>query len=244
MQGPRDSSTQPPRERVIAPAADSTASAQDPATRPEPPAAAGEPVEPQTQEDVPRLLRRTAGIYSAMQSLRAGFTMHTRNPLLRTQVTSSGTLFQRRPDRILLRFTDPAGDLIVGDGRYFWVYYPSVDAKQVIRTPAAGTAGVVDLQAQFVGDPLARFDHTAEGREAVSGRDAAVITLVPREDLGYQKLKIWIDIQDGLVRRFEITDPNGVSRRLDLSDLVVNPTLADDLFSFTPPEGVRIVDRG
>jgi outer membrane lipoprotein carrier protein len=219
-----------------------------------PPAEAGDPIEldPTTEaeieevppQDVVRLLRRTARIYSAMSGMQAEFTMTTRNPLLGTRVTSHGTLYQRRPDRIRLEFTDPSGDLIVGDGEYFWVYYPSVDPVQITKTPAAGTAGVVDLQAQFVGDPITRFDHTAEGVEAIGGREAAIVSLVPRENLGYAKLKIWIDVQDNLVRRFEISDPNGVTRLLDLRNLETGPTLADSLFMFTPPPGTHVVERG
>lgn len=230
-----------PAPRAAQPTPDSAGTAS---SRTEPPAPSVEPVEPPAGQDVARLLRRTASIYSAMRSMQAEFTMLTRNPLLRTEVTSHGTLFQRRPDRILLRFTDPAGDVIVGDGKYFWVYYPSVDPKQVVRTPAAGTAGVVDLQAQFVGDPLTRFEHTVRGREAIDGRDATAVMLVPREVLDYDSLEVWIDTQDSLVRRFQITDPNGVSRRLDLRNLEVDADLPDDLFTFTPPEGVRIVERG
>lgn len=201
--------------------------------------------EPSTAgQDPVRLLRRTAQIYASMSGLKAEFTMLTRNPLLGTRVTSHGMLYQRRPDRIRLDFTDPDGDAIVGDGQFFWVYYPSVDPTQVTKTPAAGTAGIVDLQAQFVGDPLTRFEHTVDGTEAVNGREAVSISLVPREDLGYQKLRIWIDTQDNLVRRFEITDPNGVTRLLDLRSLETNPALADSLFRFTPPPGTRVVERG
>lgn len=225
------------------------------ATRPPqpPPDTTGDPIEldPTTAADIEelpqdpvRLLRRTAQIYAAMSGLRADFTMETRNPLLGTRVTSHGELFQRRPDRIRLDFTQPEGDVIVGDGDFFWVYYPSVDPMQVTKTPAAGTAGVVDLQAQFVGDPITRFDHTVEGMEAVDGRDAMIVSLVPRENLGYAKLKVWIDVEDNLVRRFEITDPNGVTRLLDLRSLEIDPRLADTLFRFTPPPGTHVVERG
>src|SRR5690606_20343402 len=123
--------------------------------------------------------------------------------------TGRGTLYQRRPDRILLRFSEPAGDVIVGDGRHFWIYYPSVDAKQVIRAPAGEAgAGGVDLQAQFAGDPVTRFTATLEGKESVGGQAAHVLTLVPRQRMGYRKLKVWVDERDHLVRRFEITEEN------------------------------------
>lgn len=194
--------------------------------------------------DIERVLRRAAEIYSKATSLQADFTQRSVNPILRTTVTSSGTLYQRPPDRFLMKFSEPEGDLIVSDGRHFWVYYPSVDRKQVIRMPASMGAGGVDLQAQFVGDPMKRFAVSFEGREEVSGRAAWVLILTPREPVGYQRLKLWIDAGDHLVRRFEVTEESGIVRHFELSNLRLDQKLPDDLFRFEQPEGTHIVDRG
>ena len=197
-------------------------------------------------QDAEAILRRTSEAYEGIRSLQADFTMVVENRLLRSRTTSRGTLYQRRPDRILLDFAEPDGDVIVSDGSHFWIYYPSVDARQVIRAPASQAgAGGVDLQAQFIGDPVARFDYTVHGREAVDGRDAWVVTLVPKQSgAGYEQLKVWIDTQDSLVRRFELTEGNGTVRHFELRGIERNPTLGDDLFRFTPPADARIVDRG
>lgn len=191
------------------------------------------------------VLRRAAAAYEGMRSLQADFVMNFDNPLLRQTTTSRGTIYQRQPDRIALRFSDPDGDVILGDGRYFWVYYPSVNAQQVIRSPAAaaGESGV-NLQAQFVGDPVERFRHELHGTEAVEGRPAHIVNLVPRQRAEYRSLKAWIDARDGLVRRFELTEHNGNVRRFDLHNLRVNPTIAESVFQFTPPPGARIVEAG
>jgi outer membrane lipoprotein carrier protein len=191
------------------------------------------------------ILRRASAAYERVTSLRAEFVQELENPLLRTRTVSRGTLAQRRPDRFLMRFSDPAGDVVVGDGSHFWLYYPSVDERQVIRAPvgAAGPGGV-DLQAQFIGDPERRFNATLEGRETVAGRPAHVLTLIPREPLGYRRLKVWIDAADHLSRRFEITDEQGSVRQIELNRLEINPRLDDALFRFTPPAGARVIDRG
>lgn len=194
--------------------------------------------------EVATLLRRAAAIYSNARSLQADFSQRSMNPILRTTVASSGTLYQRQPDRFLMRFSDPADDLIVSDGANIWLYYPSVDSKQVIRMPASMGAGGVDLQAQFVGDPLERFTAVLEGREVVGGRNAYLLALTPRQATGYRLLKIWVDAEDHLIRRFEVMEENGIVRHFELSNLRLNQTLADDLFRFTPPPGAHVVDRG
>lgn len=196
------------------------------------------------EPDARTVLLRASEAYEAVRSLRAEFVQTAENPLLRNRVTSRGTLVQRRPDRFLMKFSDPAGDVIVSDGQYIWVYYPSVDEDQVMRAPAgAAGAGGVDLQAQFLGDPVARFRSELHGKEEVGGRPAYVLTMVPREPMGYRSLKVWVDAGDYLVRRFEIVEDNGVTRHLELSGLRLNASLDDSLFRFTPPPGARIVQR-
>lgn len=191
------------------------------------------------------IMERAAAAYAAVRTLRAEFEQTSVNPVLRRTTTSRGTIFQRRPDRFLMRFSDPAGDLIVSDGSHIWVYYPSVDERQVIRmTAGVGGAGAVDLQAQFLGDPTTRFNSTLIGAGAVGGRSARVVLLTPRTSASFRTLKVWIDDRDHLVRRFEITEHNGVVRTFVLSNLTPGADIDDGLFRFTPPEGAHVVARG
>jgi outer membrane lipoprotein carrier protein len=227
---PGGSPAQPPGSPPASPASPATPPVEDP---------------PSVQaQDGDAILQGTAAAYQDLRSMRADFTMLVNNPLLRSRTNSRGTLYQRRPDRIKLDFSEPDGDVIVSDGTYFWLFYPSATPNQVIRTPASqGGASAVDLQAQFVGDPTERFTYTRQGSEEVNGRPAHVFTLVPRQDLGYKQLKVWIDARDALVRQFELTENNGMVRHIELSNIERNPVLGDDVFRFTPPAGVRVVTR-
>jgi outer membrane lipoprotein carrier protein len=192
-----------------------------------------------------RALKRAAAEYADIRSMTASFTMVTSNPLLRSSAESAGKLYQQRPDRVALHFTKPAGDAIVSDGEYFWVYMPATYNDQVFRTPAAQAGSqAVDLQAQFVGNPLERFTYRNLGEEVVAGHAADVLLLTPRKPAQYRTLKVWIDQDDALVRRFEITEQSGVTRRIELSGLRTNVAIPSSVFHFTPPAGVRVVEQG
>jgi outer membrane lipoprotein-sorting protein len=232
----------PPRSQPQPNPAQGSAPADPPRTQ-SPPSDEAPPTA--RQDDGAAVLRRAAAAYEDVRTMQADFVMHFTNPLLRQQTTSRGTLYQQRPDRIALRFTDPAGDVILSDGEHFYVYQPSIDARQATRTPAAaGGGGGVDLQAQFVGNPTERFRYTLEGEESVDGRPAHAMMLVPRERAEYRSLKVWFDTRDSLARRFEITELNGSVRRFDLSNLQVNGTVPGTVFRFVPPPDVRIVNVG
>lgn len=235
---------------VAEPPADGSAPGSGPAARlpsdaaPAAATPAQEPVAatPAAGDSAAGILASAAERYRTTRSLQADFRMRLENTLLRSTIESAGVLYQERPDRLALRFTEPAGDVILSDGQYFWVYYPSVDPQQVIRSAAsAGGSSGVDLQAQFLGDPTARFRYTLEGVEQVGGRAAWRLLLVPRERAGYRSLRVWLDQRDHLARRFEIHEDNGSVRRFELSNVRINPSLPDHLFRFQPPAGARVV---
>lgn len=191
------------------------------------------------------ILTKTAKKFATVNSMRADFAMTVENPLVKSTTNSTGRLYQKRPDKIALRFTQPAGDVIVGDGTYFWIYTPSSMAKdQALRMPAAAAgSNIVDLQAQFIGDPVKRFRYTLVGDETVDARATDILTLVPRDGAQYKSLKVWVDRQDALVRRFEIVEQSGVIRRMQLNALQINGAIDATMFRFTPPAGVKVINQ-
>ena len=229
--GPGSGAAARPAAERPAPSGTASPAVAEPAS---PPDAAG-------SQEVSDILRATSRRYESVRALQADFEQRLTNTLMGRTTESAGTLYQRQPDRFLMRFSQPSGDVIVSDGDYFWIYYPSADPKQVIRSSRG--AGGLDLRSQFVGDPVQRFEATSQGQETVRGRATHVLTLTPREPMGYRRLKVWIDADDHLVRRFELTEENGNIRRFDLTDLRINPTLPDDLFRFEPPAGAVVVTR-
>lgn len=213
---------------------------------PEPPsspaAAEAEPAAPATTDQASTILLRAERAYAAARSLQADFIQDLTVPLLASSQRSRGDIFHRKPDRFLMRFSDPAGDVVVADGTHVWLYYPSSDPKQVIRT-SIGEAGRLDLQREFLSNPTERFSATLHGTENVDGRPAHVLTLVPRTASPYRQVRIWVDARDALVRRFEITENNEAVRRVELRNLRTNVELGDQLFSFTPPAGAQVFDQ-
>ena len=190
-------------------------------------------------------LDRASATYQTIQTLSAEFTQVVVNPLLGTPDTTRGKLYQMRPSRFAMRFTHPRGDRIVADGRHLWLYTPSTTPGQVIRTaiPSAGTTGP-NLIGQFVERPRERYRARYVRADSVGGRMTDVIALVPRaDDLPYSEAVVWIDRDNGLVRRIEIEESSGQRRTLVLDKVAVNRGVPGREFTFSPPAGLRVVDQ-
>jgi outer membrane lipoprotein carrier protein len=191
------------------------------------------------------ILDRASATYQTITDLAADFTQIVANPMIGAPDTTRGRLYQRRPSRFAMRFTDPAGDRIVADGRFLWLYTPSTTPGQVIRSriPAYGTTGP-NLIGQFVERPRERYTARYMRADSLADgvADAVALTPVPG-DQPYQDAVIWVGRSDGLVRRLEIAEASGQRRTIILRNVKVNGGVPGRELAFAPPAGVRVVDQ-
>ncbi len=201
------------------------------------------PSAPATSAEALAILTRAAERYEGMAGFCAQFRQVVENDLLRQTTRSRGELCQRRPDRFDMRFTDPQGDRVVADGRYLWAYFPSTDPGQAFRTDPGAAEGRFDLHREFLGEPGERYAPTLQGRETLEGRVVHVLALRPLRTSPFLRARIWVDVDEALIRKIEITETEGFVRTLELSSMQLNPSLPDARFHFDVPPGVRVVSR-
>ena len=127
--------------------------------------------------------------------------------------------------------------LVVGDGSNVWIYQP--DLQQVYRvdySTAFGSGGLVALLA---------------GREGLSRRyrvelmettaKLLKIRLIPNGEVGEMlDLSLTADTMDLVA--VKVTDPAGSVTFVEFDGPLRNPVLREDLFRFSPPPGVDVID--
>lgn len=187
-------------------------------------------------------LDRAVAAYRNVRTMRASFEQSLVNPITSRTTTARGVILVMRPGRIDLRFTDPAGDRVVSDGRTVWLYLPSTQPGQAIRTSAAEGAAGLDVSTELLTAPRTRFTVSDGGASTAAGRPARIVSLVPRTPRAFTRARIWVDDRDGLVRQLELTEPSGLVRLVRFDTLQLNVKTPASAFRFTAPTGVRIVD--
>lgn len=191
-----------------------------------------------------RLLARAESAYASLSSLTALFDQTIEVPLLGRRREGTGVWYQKAPARFRMEFHQPEGDLIVADGRHVWLYYPSTHPGQVIRSAidarSAG-AGMVDLQGRIFAEAR-RYVAAFGGSEVVAGSPTYRIDLTPTGDSPYLRVRVWLDAESLLVRKFEITERNETVRTVVLRDLRPEAPVPNDLFWFSPPPGTDVFE--
>ncbi len=198
-----------------------------------------------TTQSTDATLDRAVQAYAKVKTVNATFTQVVTNPLTGSSSTSRGEMAQQIPGKLAVRFTDPAGDRIVADGKSVWLYLPSSDPKQVVKLAAGqGSTGTPDVMAQFLDSPKTRYTTTDGGKATVDGRPTHALRLVPKvAGMPFSAATIWVDDVDALVRQFEMTQADGQLRHVTITKLVINAPVDASLFVFVPPKGVTVFDQ-
>ena len=197
-------------------------------------------------QSVDQTIVRAQSAWAKVKTLRASFDQTIMNPITGSAMQSKGTMQQRKPNKLAIAFTQPAGDRIVADGKFVWVFLQSATPGQVIKLANTDVgAASTDLIGQFLGTSRSKYDAVDAGTEKVGGRTARalVLTAKPGQHLPFVRAKVWVDSADALIRQFESTDGMGITRKVKITAMAPNASVQADAFTFKVPNGVRVVER-
>lgn len=197
-------------------------------------------------QSVDATIDRAVAAWSKVKTVRGKFEQTVTNSLTGNSATSKGEYAQERPNRLAIRFAPPMTDAIVADGNALWVYLSSSAPGQVIKRRATDRSAVpIDLTGQFLDAPKSKYDITAVDTKTIDGHAARGLGLVPKKGVNapFTKATVWVDDDDSLIREFEVSESSGVTRRVHLTSIEINAPIDRSTFTFTVPQGVKIVDQ-
>lgn len=187
--------------------------------------------------DVPleRLLKIVEQRYNRPDSLQVLFkeeyvkTGHVVKP-------ESGVLYLRKPGRMRWEYTDPKGKLAVGDGKYFWISYPS--DHRVDKSPMrdADDAPVLFLLGKL------HFDKEFRNLQGKPEGTDTRITAEPKTDsLPYSAVEFLVT-PDGRIREVKVTRLDNSIMKYTFDQEKMGLKLDDKLFQFQVPKGAEVAE--
>lgn len=189
---------------------------------------------------------RAAAAWAKIKTVRGTFEQTVSNSLTGSTAAARGSYAQDRPNLLSIRFTQPASDAIVSDGKAVWVYLPSTAPGQVIKRPATDKSQTpIDLTGTFLDSPKTKYEITAAAGKTVDGHATHGLSLLPKAGTSapFAKATVWVDDDDAYIREFDVTEANGISRHVHLTSVEPNAKVDKSLFVFTVPSGAKIVDQ-
>ena len=171
------------------------------------------------------------------KTLSGGFTQVVYDRAGRKTQDSGGEMYFARPGKFRWVYRKPYEQLIVGDGKKIWIY--DADLEQVTvkkqdqaigESPAALLAGSNDLDKYF------NLKNAGE-KDGLEWLEAT-----PKSQEGSFE-RIRLGSRESLLVAMELKDNFGQTSLLKFNMLQPNLKLKSDLFRFTPPKGVDVIDN-
>jgi outer membrane lipoprotein-sorting protein len=175
---------------------------------------------------------RSRGIEASLKTVTARFTETTTSTLLSKPLVSHGTLAVVRPDRIVLRYTDPEPHVVLIDGTQLTLTWPS---REVTERSDIGAARK-RIDKYFVDKSPDQLRRVFRISTAVASDPANTwqITMVPTRSQireGLSGLHLWIDRTSLLLAAMRLDFPNGDRKLMAFTDVQVNVPVDPATFS-------------
>ncbi len=179
--------------------------------------------------------------YNSLNSLEARFTEEYRGGGMAR--TESGTMWIKKPGKMLWQYTNPRPKVFVTDGRTAWFYVPGekqarrapVKKLDDLRSPLRYLLGHSKLQKEFSGLSLAPDQQPANpGNVVLRG--------IPKgmED---RISEVLLEITpENRIARIYIEELDGSQTDFRFQDQKDNVQVSDSRFSFKPPAGVEVME--
>jgi outer membrane lipoprotein carrier protein len=179
--------------------------------------------------------------YDATADFMADFRQETEVKTLNRSLKAWGKLSFKRPGKMLWRYEEPKGQIVLADGSNLYFYQP--EQNQIIKSPLTN-AFRSDIPLSFllgIGDLRKDFKAVIKGSEETH----YLLELEPKGDWGgYSEILLAVKRSSYDILWVHIRDAAGNITTIRFTEMRKGLGLNDSLFRMQIPEGVDVVELG
>ena len=182
--------------------------------------------------------KRLDDALASLDNLTADFKQTVLDDDKKIVQQSSGKVAIQRPGKFSWIYTTPYEQQIIADGKELWIY--DVDLDQVTVKPMTAGLASAPIMILMRNSKLgSEFNISEVGQR----KFLYWVELEPKsQDMDYNK--VYIGIEDGVVKAMELRDKFGQSTQIVFENLRLNVVHNPKTFKFVPPEGVDVFGVG
>jgi outer membrane lipoprotein carrier protein len=203
------------------------------------------------QPDLRTVLERMQKRYDQAKDFRARFAQNYIRAVVGRASLSTGTLTFKKPGRMRWDYDKPDARMFLSTGQVLWLYEP--DEKQAFKQDLKSSQLPVAL-AFLMGKGKITDEFSVafapakpdikDAKDKPPGRPGDIqLALTPKQpQSAYKSIVFVVDPKEFLVRESVLVDAQGNTNHFTFDNIEVNTKIADSLFKWNPPAGVRVVD--
>jgi chaperone LolA len=185
-------------------------------------------------QDAQEIIKNVQSKYNSIKDAQATFSQYVKYSSGSSQ-SSSGTIYIQKENKYRI---ESKNEVIVTDGVTSWSY--SKKKKQVIIDNYKNDGNTFSPN-KFLFNYPENFYSDLDGTETIAGSECYLLKLSPRHKGSVKSAKIWVDKDENLIRKITINSSES-STTYTLKKITLDAGLNSSKFSFSPPEGVEVID--
>ncbi|MEP7146532.1 MAG: outer membrane lipoprotein chaperone LolA [bacterium] len=185
-------------------------------------------------QDAQEIIKKVQTKYENISDAKATFTQTLKGSGGKAN-SSSGVIYIKKGNKYRI---ESGGQIIITDGQTSWSYSPR--RKQVVIDNYKDDGNSFSPN-KFLFNYPENFYSDLNGDDNLGGVECFIIKLTPRNGGNVKSAKIWIDKNEDLIRKINIVTTESTNT-YSLKDISLDAGVNSSKFSFSPPEGVEIID--
>jgi outer membrane lipoprotein carrier protein len=181
--------------------------------------------------------------YKSIKNFQVEFVQKTSNKMFKGRgETSTGLLLFEKPGKMRWDYLTPTKQQIFMGNNQIAIYKP--EDNQAIMAPLSGQIQSKDVLALLTGDGDIRKGFRITGRENPAAKESVSFELIPLDDsVGIERLLLTVSKKDFVIEQSVLYDLLGNSTEINYKNYRIDSNTFDPkTFSFTPPQGVEIIN--
>ena len=185
-------------------------------------------------QDAQEIIKKVQTKYNGITDAQANFSQSVKFSSGKAQ-SSSGVIYIKKENKYRI---ESKNEIVLTDGSTSWSY--SKKKKQVIIDYYKNDGNTFSPN-KFLFNYPENFYSDYESTETISGKECYLLKLSPRNKGSVKSAKIWVDKEDDFIRKITIVSSENTTT-YTLTKISLDAGISSSKFSFSPPEGVEVID--
>ncbi|MBI1805443.1 MAG: outer membrane lipoprotein chaperone LolA [Ignavibacteria bacterium] len=188
-------------------------------------------------DDAGDIISKLQRKYDSIRDVSITFRQDVQFGVTKAEQSFSGKLLMKKGNRYRIEMDQQT---IVTDGKSVWSF--NKPNNQVLIDNFKENPASFSPDKVLVNVPN-NYSSTVIGKERLGSQEATVLKLIPKNPTSSLKwMKVWVDTDELLMKKIQMLETSDNLMTYVVTDIKLNPGLADSQFQFEPPTGVEVID--
>ena len=188
-------------------------------------------------DDAERTISKLQHKYDSIRDFSVVFRQDVQFGVTKAEQSFTGKLFMKKGNRYRIEMDQQT---IVTDGKSVWSY--NKPNNQVLIDKFKEDPNSFSPDKVLVNVPN-NYSSMVIGTETIDGQELTVLKLNPKNQKSHVKwMKVWVNPEKLLMKKIQVLETSDNLMTYLISEIKLNPGLADSQFQFELPPDVEVID--